>query len=85
MEAGQLRKIVEGALLAAGRPLPLDQIENLFDADDCPHRTEIEAALVDLDEDRSVSPDSIRGADVGSVTFSACAWLRSDPLGSAVD
>lgn len=49
MEAGQLRRIVEGALLAAGRPLPLDQIEKLFDADDCPGRAAIEAALAELD------------------------------------
>ncbi len=41
----QLKNIVEGALLAAGQPLTLDQLLGLFLDEERPSRTEIRAAL----------------------------------------
>ncbi len=48
-DPNKLRRIVEGALLAAGKPLTVLQLEALFDEDDArPARDEIKAALEDV-------------------------------------
>jgi len=41
----ELKNIVEGALLAAGRPLTVDEILSLFADDDRPDRAEVKKAL----------------------------------------
>lgn len=41
----ELRNIVEGALLAAGRPLSMDELLALFAEDDRPERTDLRKAL----------------------------------------
>ncbi|HEY1991951.1 MAG TPA: SMC-Scp complex subunit ScpB, partial [Gammaproteobacteria bacterium] len=47
----ELRNIVEGALLAAGRPLSLDELLALFPDDDRPDRAEMRKALDALQQD----------------------------------
>lgn len=56
MESNQLKMIVEGALLAAGRSLDMAQLEKLFEdelfnEEERPSRDEIYAALEDIDLD----------------------------------
>ena len=47
----ELRNVVEGALLAAGRPLTLDELLALFPDDDRPDRAEMRKALDALQKD----------------------------------
>ena len=47
----ELRNIVEGALLAAGRPLSVDELTSLFPDDDRPDRGEMRKALEALQKD----------------------------------
>lgn len=51
MDSEQLRKIVEGALLAAGRSLDVGELCQLFDIVDQPDREQIRAALEDIEAD----------------------------------
>ena len=47
----QLRKITEAALLAAGKPLTVNQLQQLFEEDDKPSKDEFEAAFEDIQTD----------------------------------
>jgi segregation and condensation protein B len=47
----QLKKILEGVLLAAGKPLPLDRLEALFTEVERPERDELVAALDAIGEE----------------------------------
>ena len=47
----QLRRIVEGALLAAGRPLDIAELQQLFDPLQQPQSEEIHATLADISAD----------------------------------
>ena len=47
-QINQLHRIVEGALLAAGRPLNIQQLQQLFEEDERPTKDEVQAALADL-------------------------------------
>ena len=51
MNADLLERIIEGALLAAGKPLDIAKIENLFDEDQSPPRDQIRAALEEIESD----------------------------------
>lgn len=51
IETTQLKKILEGVLLAAGKPLPLDRLEALFTEHERPERDELEAALNTISEE----------------------------------
>jgi len=51
MELDQLKNILEATLLAAGRPLDLEQMESLFEEDGVPDRTLLRAALKALADD----------------------------------
>lgn len=51
MEVQQLKRILEGALLAAGKPLPIDRLEGLFMEQERPERASFEAALAELAQD----------------------------------
>ncbi|HEY0962643.1 MAG TPA: SMC-Scp complex subunit ScpB [Pseudomonadales bacterium] len=51
IESPQLKKILEGVLLAAGKPLPLDRLEALFMEHERPERDVLEAALNEISED----------------------------------
>ncbi len=51
MPEQQLKLIIEAALLAAGKPLSLDELLALFDVTDLPDRQAVRDALKALDED----------------------------------
>ena len=51
MNAELIKKIVEGALLAAGRPLDISQLEKLFADDERPPRDQLRAAIEDIQSD----------------------------------
>ena len=51
IDSDKLRQIVEGALLAAGKPLSLQQLRELFDEDAQPPKDTIEAVLQDIQAD----------------------------------
>ncbi len=46
-----LKQIIEAALLAAGRPLSLDQLQALFEKEDEPEKKSLREILVELTED----------------------------------
>ncbi|MDM3872097.1 SMC-Scp complex subunit ScpB [Porticoccus sp. W117] len=48
MDITRLKNIIEGALLAAARPLDISHIEQLFEEDACPSRDDIRAALEEV-------------------------------------
>lgn len=72
MEKNQIRNIIEAALLAAGRPLTLDQLRGLFGDDHPPEKSEIRAALTALEEDYAG-----RGIAVGEVASGFRIQVRS--------
>ena len=51
MNSELIKKIIEGALLAAGKSLDINHIENLFDDDERPPRDQIRAALEEIEAD----------------------------------
>lgn len=51
MDAEEIKYFIEAALLAAGRPLSVDQIQSLFDGRMTPEKSEIRAAVAALGED----------------------------------
>ena len=51
MDAVEIKHFIEAALLAAGRPLSIDQLQKLFDGRSAPEKTEIRAAIAALSED----------------------------------
>lgn len=51
MNEQQIKNILEGALLAVGRPLSLDELAGLFTEDECPERAALRQALESLQQD----------------------------------
>lgn len=51
MNSELIKKIIEGALLAAGKPLDITHLENLFDDEERPPRDQIRAALEEIEAD----------------------------------
>lgn len=51
MEASEIKHFVEAALLAAGRPLSIDQLQGLFDGRTAPEKAELRAAIATLNEE----------------------------------
>jgi segregation and condensation protein B len=51
MNPDTIRKIIEGALLAAGKPLDIPRLETLFEEDERPPRDQIKAALEEIESD----------------------------------
>ena len=45
MEATEIKHFIEAALLAAGRPLSIDQLHGLFDGRMAPEKAEIRKAI----------------------------------------
>lgn len=62
MDAAEIKYFVEAALLAAGRPLSVDQLQGLFDGRMAPEKSEIREAIKELDEDYEP-----RGISIGEV------------------
>ena len=62
MDENEIKHFVEAALLAAGRPLNVDQLHSLFDDVSVPEKSQIRQAitnLVDEYEDRGVTIDEV--------------------------
>jgi len=53
MEQQEIQHFIEAALLAAGRPLNIDQLQGLFDGRSTPEKAEIRKAIDSLNEDYS--------------------------------
>jgi segregation and condensation protein B len=51
MDDLEVRHFLEAALLAAGRPMSVDQLQSLFDGRSAPEKTEIRAAIKALNEE----------------------------------
>ena len=64
MDAVEIKHFVEAALLAAGRPLNIDQLQNLFDGRMTPDKTKIRSAIATLNDE--YSERGILIAEVGS-------------------
>ena len=69
----RLKQIIEGALLAAGRPLGIDQILALFLDDEQPSRDEIRAAIEALQADCAT-----RGVELMEVSSGYRFQVKSD-------
>lgn len=73
-----LKHIVEAALLAAARPLKLDELESLFDDVDRPERQAFEQALTELEQDCAQRPVELKRVASGyrlQVKESFSPWL----------
>ena len=64
MDQTEIKHFVEAALLAAGRPLNVDQLQNLFDGRMAPEKAEIRAAIAALIEE--YEPRGITISEVAS-------------------
>jgi segregation and condensation protein B len=53
MDTTEIKHFIEAALLAAGRPLSIDQIKGLFDGRSAPEKAEIRRAIATLNEEYS--------------------------------
>ena len=62
MDATEIKHFVEAALLAAGRPLSVDQLQKLFDGRMAPEKSEIRQAIETLNEEYET-----RGITIGEV------------------
>ena len=51
MNSEMLRKIIEGAIMAAGKPVDIARLETLFEESECPPRDQIRAALEEIQAD----------------------------------
>jgi segregation and condensation protein B len=78
MEAEQLKHVVEAALLAAGRPLDLNDLRGLFGDEHAPAKEELRAALAALDADyadRGISIQEVASGFRVQVRPSFAPWL----------
>ncbi len=64
MDIEEIKKIIEGALLATGAPLSVAQLDALFDEDEKPGHSEIKQALAALDID--LAERAVELVEVGS-------------------
>ena len=51
MDQNEIKYFVEAALLAAGRPLSVDQLQSLFERDSAPEKAQIRAAIGSLQDE----------------------------------
>lgn len=72
MDSKQLKYVIEAALLAAGRPLSLDKLQDLFGKDDPLPRQDIRAAILELKADYAG-----RGIEVTEVASGFRVQVRS--------
>jgi segregation and condensation protein B len=73
MEATEIKHFIEAALLAAGRPLSVDQLQKLFDGRMAPEKAEIRQAITELVED--YEPRGITISEVASGLFETLALI----------
>jgi segregation and condensation protein B len=72
MDAVEIKYFIESALLAAGRPLNVDQIQSLFDGRMTPEKSEIREAIAALVEDYEP-----RGIVIGEVASGYRLQIKS--------
>ena len=72
MDDVEIKYFIEAALLAAGRPLSIDQLQGLFDGRMAPEKTEIRAAITALGEDYEP-----RGIVIGEVASGFRLQIKS--------
>jgi len=72
MDATEIKYFIEAALLAAGRPLNVDQLQKLFDGRMTPEKTEIRQAIDTLNEDYIA-----RGIIIGEVASGFRVQVKS--------
>jgi segregation and condensation protein B len=72
MDAVEIKYFIESALLAAGRPLSVDQLQNLFDGRMTPEKSEIRDAITALGEDYEP-----RGIVIGEVASGFRLQIKS--------
>lgn len=72
MDAAEIKYFVEAALLAAGRPLSVEQLQGLFDGRMTPEKTEIRQAITALGEEYAP-----RGLVIGEVASGFRLQLKS--------
>ena len=78
MDNDQVKYIVEAALLAAGRPLDLNELQALFGDDHPPGRDEVRAAILSLQGDYAIRGIALQEVASGfrvQVRTSMSAWL----------
>jgi segregation and condensation protein B len=78
MENQQLKYIVEAALLAAGRPLDLNELQSLFGDEGPPGKDDIRAAIVALQADyadRGIALQEVASGFRVQVRTSMSSWL----------
>jgi len=51
MDQNEIKHFVEAALLAAGKPLGIDQLQNLFDRDSAPEKAQLREAIGSLQDE----------------------------------
>ena len=51
MDLTEVKYFIESALLAAGRPMNIDQIKDLFDDNASPEKSDLRKAIADLNEE----------------------------------
>jgi segregation and condensation protein B len=73
MDEQELKRILEAAMLAAARPLPIEQLLDLFPEEGRPERKEIRAALAALSDDCAQ-----RGVEVKEVSSGFRFQVKSD-------
>jgi len=72
MDATEIKYFIEAALLAAGRPLNVDQLQKLFDGRMTPEKAEIRQAINTLNEDYEA-----RGIIIGEVASGFRVQVKS--------
>lgn len=72
MDATEIKYFIEAALLAAGRPLNIDQLQKLFDGRMTPEKAEIRQAINALNEDYDA-----RGIIIGEVASGFRVQVKS--------
>lgn len=72
MEATEIKHFIEAALLAAGRPLNIDQLKGLFDGRMAPEKSEIRKAIETLNEEYEE-----RGIVIGEVASGFRLQIRA--------
>lgn len=78
METDQLKYIVEAALLAAGRPLDLNDLRALFGEDDPPGKDDLRAAIASLEADyasRGIAVQEVASGYRIQVRSTMAGWL----------
>ncbi len=78
MDNEQLKYIVEAALLAAGRPLDISELQSLFGEDHPPGKDDVRAAILSLQEDyasRGITLQEVASGFRVQIRTSMSGWL----------